>query len=296
MSKFITGKELEQAISSIIWDAKEKLLIVSPYIKLDNYFQKLFDNHKFRHDLPIIIVFGKNENEVHRSLSKDDFEFFKKFPNISIVYVRNLHAKYYGNEKKGVITSINLYDHSFKNNIEFGVYTEQTILSTLAGQFTSNPDNDAWNYCWDIAHDNDVIFIKRPVYENKTFIINLGKNYLKSEVLLDYTDSFYGARINDYTPRRLNEYGDYISANENNVEMPSRKDVEKENFRKSVNDINTGYCIRTGERIPFNPKQPLSKFAWNTWSQFGNIDFPEKFCHKTGKPSYGKTSMRNPIL
>jgi len=25
-------------------------------------------------------------------------------------------------------------------------------------------------------------------------------------------------------------------------------------------------------------------------------DFQESFCHGTGKPSYGKTSMRNPIL
>ena len=31
-NKFITGKELEEAIYDIIWKAEEKLLIVSPYI------------------------------------------------------------------------------------------------------------------------------------------------------------------------------------------------------------------------------------------------------------------------
>ncbi|WNJ17160.1 hypothetical protein [Pontibacter sp. G13] len=36
--------------------------------------------------------------------------------------------------------------------------------------------------------------------------------------------------------------------------------------------------------------------AWKTWAQFGNYDFPEKYCHKTGKESYGKTSMAKPIL
>ena len=45
MSKFITGLELEETISKIIWETKETLLIVSPFIKLDDYFKKLFDNH-----------------------------------------------------------------------------------------------------------------------------------------------------------------------------------------------------------------------------------------------------------
>ena len=114
MSKFITGLELEETISKIIWETKETLLIVSPFIKLDDFFKKLFDNHLNNPKIHILIVFGKNENNISRSLSKNDFEYFKKFLNISIIYVPNLHAKYYGNEKKGVITSINLYDYSFK--------------------------------------------------------------------------------------------------------------------------------------------------------------------------------------
>lgn len=118
MAKFVTGEELEKVVYDIIWDAENTLIIVSPYIKLDQYFQRLFDKHSNNPKLHIIIVFGKNEGAVNRSLSKQDFDFFKKFLNVSIVYVPNLHAKYYGNEKKGVIPSINLYDYSFKNNIE----------------------------------------------------------------------------------------------------------------------------------------------------------------------------------
>ena len=38
MAKFITGKELEDAVYSIIWDAEQTLMIVSPFVKLDNYF------------------------------------------------------------------------------------------------------------------------------------------------------------------------------------------------------------------------------------------------------------------
>ena len=294
MGKFITGNELEEAVCDIIWEAETHLFIVSPFIKLDNYFKKLFDKHQHNHELAITVIFGKNENKVHKSLSKEDFDFFKKFPNITIIYVPELHGKYYGNEQKGVITSINLYDYSFKNNIEFGVFSEQTILNSLTDRFTTNADKDAWNTCWNLAEENDIIFVRRPVYENKTFIINLGKNYLKSETLVDYTDYFYGRINKKYKPLRLDDFPEYISANDNKETKPAREDIE-EPKKKKIQKV-TGYCIRTGENIPFNPNQPLSKEAWKIWSQFSNVDFPEKYCHKTGKPSYGKTSMRNPIL
>ena len=128
MSKFITGKDLEDTVYDIIWEAKETLLIVSPFVKLDDYFKELFDKHKNEPNLHLIVVFGKNENAVRKSLSKDDFDYFKKFLNISIIYVPNLHAKYFGNEQKGVITSINLYDYSFKNNIELSYISSILIF------------------------------------------------------------------------------------------------------------------------------------------------------------------------
>lgn len=59
MSQFITGKRLEDTIYDIIWEAQETLLIVSPFIKLDDYFKKLFDKHQHNPDIHIILVFGK---------------------------------------------------------------------------------------------------------------------------------------------------------------------------------------------------------------------------------------------
>ena len=71
------------------------LLIVSPFIKLDDYFKELFDKHKNNPKIHLILVFGKNENDIKRSMSKSDFDYFNKFLNVSIIYVPNLHAKYY---------------------------------------------------------------------------------------------------------------------------------------------------------------------------------------------------------
>ena len=73
MSKFLTGKELEKVVYDIIWEAQENLIIVSPFIKLDDYFKKLFENHLNNPRLNIIIVFGKNEGnkQKRRVLIKD---------------------------------------------------------------------------------------------------------------------------------------------------------------------------------------------------------------------------------
>ena len=57
-----------------------------------------------------------------------------------------------------------------------------------------------------------------------------------------------------------------------------------------------GYCIRTGIPIPFNPSRPLSYEAYLQWEEYGNIDYPEKFCHFSGEPSQGENSFRYPVL
>ena len=285
MAKFITGENLENAVYEIIWEAESNLLIVSPFIKLDDYFKRLFDKHMNNPKLHILIVFGKNEKEVSRSLSKNDFDYFKKFLNVSIVYIPNLHAKYYGNEKKGVITSINLYDYSFKNNVEFGVYSEINILS----KFTTNADNEAWQTCYELAEKNEAIFIKRPVFEKKILSSLLGKNYIKSDTLHDTTEKFYSSwnRNRDNQIKTLEDFPFELELGSEQNIRPNRAEIE---------NPTKGFCIRTGEKIEFNLKKPFTYQAYRSWASFGNENYPENFCHKTGKPSNGKTSMRKPIL
>ena len=57
-----------------------------------------------------------------------------------------------------------------------------------------------------------------------------------------------------------------------------------------------GYCIRTGVEIPFDIEKPMSYQAYKSWSKYGDADFPEKYCHFSGDPSNGETSINKPIL
>jgi hypothetical protein len=295
MSTFLTGAELNNAIYDIIWNAEEQLIIVSPFIKLDDYFKELFLKHKYSHKLNIMIIFGKNEGSPSKSLRSEDFDFFKQFINISIIYCPNLHAKYYANEESGILSSINLYDSSFKNNIEYGVIYEQGTLSTL----TNNVDKSAWKFTFELTEKNPAIFIKVPVYE-KSFLGSLigQKSYLESEILLDETDLMLKSWSKwEKEPKKfVIDFPEEIIGNERHTKRPERSSVTH-NERSVINvQTNVGFCIRTGVEIPFNPQKPMSDKAYKSWNQFKNPDYEESYCHKTGKKSYGKTYMRKPIL
>ncbi|WP_114778722.1 phospholipase D family protein [Botryobacter ruber] len=291
MSKFITGKELSEAVDTIIWKAKEEILLVSPYIKLDAHFKELFEKQRHNHKLHILLIFGKNEGRVDKSFNKTDIDYFKQFPNISIIYVPNLHAKYYANEKMGVVTSINLYDYSFKNNIEFGVLYENKLLS----KFTGNNDNEVWNTCKDLAEANAVVYINRPMYADYD-------DYRSSKVLLDLTEALYKGQAVPKSGKKLADFEDELDFDKVYSEMPTRQSEQKQTAAayspKPVAEKTfvPGYCIRTGVKIPFNPKAPLCHDAYKSWAQFKNEDFKEKYCHYSGEASNGETSVRRPIL
>lgn len=69
-----------------------------------------------------------------------------------------------------------------------------------------------------------------------------------------------------------------------------------ENTKPSTAKKNTGYCIRSGVEIPFNVEKPLSYEAFKKWNEFGDPDYPEKYCHFSGETTNGETSVSRPIL
>ena len=65
MSTFLTGKELENKLTDIIWNSKKYVVIVSPFIKLDDYVKSVFEKIKREIDCLIITdVHVENQCEV----------------------------------------------------------------------------------------------------------------------------------------------------------------------------------------------------------------------------------------
>ena len=82
MAKFLTGNELNSELEKLFEQAEEQIILISPYIKLHDRFASTLRTKKENSKLEIIIVFGKNEEDLSRSMKQEDFNFFKDFPNI----------------------------------------------------------------------------------------------------------------------------------------------------------------------------------------------------------------------
>jgi len=270
MAKFLKGNELNSEIGKIFENAEHNLILISPYIKLHHRYADELKSKVHNDKLSIIIVFGKNEKDITKSLTSADLEFFKQFPDIEIRYEKRLHAKFYANESAQILTSMNLYDFSQDENIEAGIKTEFSSLGNLASKIISsekNIDQDAWDYFNKVIDHSELLFKNNPEYESG--MLGLTKKYKGYKNEIDKISEHFSKTSSSktYTPKTV-----------------------------TSNEIIDGYCIRTGDKIPFNIQKPYSDKAYKSWAQYKNPNYKEKYCHKTGKSSDGKTSMSNPIL
>jgi hypothetical protein len=127
--KLLTGKNIFNALVEIIDEADETLIIVSPFIKLDNlkgdlkkFVEKLKEKSRIveLHTRPKGHDKGVEEIYTVEKLSK----IFTGISPDHIYFNKNLHAKLYFNGKKALITSMNLLDYSIENSIEIGYLTD----------------------------------------------------------------------------------------------------------------------------------------------------------------------------
>jgi hypothetical protein len=299
MAEFFTGTALDGKLTDIIWEAKKELIILSPFIRLDDYCKSIFKKLKNKPELEIIIVFGKNEGETQRSLTPADLELFKEFSNITIIYCSNLHAKYYANESEALLTSLNLLGKSMTDNVEYGISFQNSKL-TLDKLYT-----DSIGYTNGVILDNPIIFLKRPIFKKTNF--GLSKKYVESIILCDVTEALY--RNRDFEKKYYKDFDlELLESDDKPVRaefIPEEKIVEKKQYPiKNVKTSNNyrnqepelGFCIRTGQQIPFDIKRPYCLEAYRTWANFENWNYQENYCHRTGRNANGRTSMSNPVL
>lgn len=235
MAKFINTKKAVSEIESLIRQAGENLILISPYLKLSKDFRELLQYRNSK-DKITTIVFGKQE------LKPDEMRFLQSLRFVILKFNEDLHAKCYVNDDKMIITSLNLYEFSMLNNKEMGILLDKT----------------------DPADEQ----VFREALEEVDFIKETSQKF---EWVSPTPEAASASPAKQTTPK--------TSSRPAEVSAPSM-----------------GFCIRTGAPIPFNIERPLSYEAYKKWNEFGNPDYPEKFCHFSGEPSEGETSVSRPIL
>lgn len=114
MPQFLTTAGTSHIIEDIIIKAKSELVLITPYLKLSRIlFERLTDaNHR---GVRIQLVYGKSE------LQLSERQQLNALTNIKLLFLGNLHAKCYFNESTLIVSSMNLYEFSEKNNREMGI-------------------------------------------------------------------------------------------------------------------------------------------------------------------------------
>ena len=148
------------------------------------------------------------------------------------------------NEYEGVITSLNLYEHSQKNNWEMGV------------RFSKEDDSE--------LYDGALKEVKKII----AFIANSSE---KSSVSSTYNRDYRTSGGDKYQKSKMSP----ILKN-----TPKKGFLEK--ALDSVLG-ETGYCIRCGEYIDYNLEKPYCPEHFKSWAKYKNENYQEKYCHMCGE-------------
>ena len=124
MAKFLNTSATNYFLEELIKDAKERLILISPFLKLNDRIKELLTD-KNRLKIDVRIVYGKSE------LQPEEISWLKELTYIRTSFCKNLHAKCYMNEEMCIIASLNLYEFSQVNNNEMGVLIRRSEDSEL---------------------------------------------------------------------------------------------------------------------------------------------------------------------
>ena len=113
MAKFLDRRGVSYHLGEIIKKAQQRLYLISPFLKVSKDLKELLETK--RPSVDIRVIFGKSE------LQPDESEWLEGLDFVKTSYRENLHAKCYLNEDEALLTSMNLYEFSERNNDEMGI-------------------------------------------------------------------------------------------------------------------------------------------------------------------------------
>jgi hypothetical protein len=114
--KLIKPSEISGEIMTLLEEADEKVILVSPYCKFSKWY-KLLRKFEELQERRIPVEFYVREGE-HASIAEVEAVGFDP------IVIPGLHSKIYLNEKFGIVSSMNLLLSSDTNSLEIGYKTE----------------------------------------------------------------------------------------------------------------------------------------------------------------------------
>ena len=156
MAKFLDTMEITSSLQRILKNAKDKVVLISPYIDICSRYKSLIEEKNENH-IQVYIVWGKKKKQF--KFDNETKDWIKSMDFVEETFNKDLHAKCYLNEEEAIITSMNLYEASQKN-VEMGVL------------LTKKDDSEAYDNLWKevrriIKEKPNVIFVQKKSTSKK---------------------------------------------------------------------------------------------------------------------------------
>lgn len=143
MVKFLNTEKLKFWIKELILTSEKEVVIIVPYIKIS---EKMYDALKTADDRGVKLTIIYREDK----LSSFEKQKIKSLNNLNLLHHPNVHCKCYYNGELIIISSMNLYEYSEKNNREMGVLASKGNIDKKKSGFNNINNNELF---YDAIHE-----------------------------------------------------------------------------------------------------------------------------------------------
>jgi len=172
-------------------------------------------------------------------LNEDDLHFFNGLNNLKLLHCDNLHSKCYLNEKEGLITSMNLHEHSQTHNWEMGI------------KFSKQIDFEIYN---DVKKELSHLLSSSQSHTPKQKVQETKQNNRSS-----YPPK--SSQKPAYKPKEAPNKGLFDKILDSVI-------------GEEAHCIRCGTLMHK-----FDLRKPLCEKCYSSWAEHKNIRYKEKFCH-----------------
>jgi len=202
--KIIPYLEISSKITTLIDSAEKELFIVSPFVNIDKW-EKMKDCLSRARNKNVKIWFYVRKNAEHNNYS---LRYLYEI-GINPIFIENLHAKLYVNERYGIVSSLNLYYYSDIKSIDIGYQTENTEERTELIDFIDKAvrrdevrqiDNNLYNHNYNRSYNNKNTYANSEKRFLEDIYLRFKNKYTDVE-FASYDLSFYSKNLFSFAAR-----------------------------------------------------------------------------------------------
>lgn len=263
MPGIVDTPDLNSAIAHMTEDARKFILVVSPYLKINDRLRRTLAIADTR-GVKTFFIYGKKE------MNSDTYDWIKTLENSSIAFIPQLHAKLYLMEFAGIIMTMNLYTFSQVNNEELGVIFEkkynrsdfkELVFHSLRLIDSSKKEYGPWD-------DSDIRKLMGGIFSNK-FKKPIERSMYDTETEVSVDEQ---PILEDSSTRAC-------------LKSPQAEVISETTFKSR-----RCHCIRCGRIIPSDHPFVYCGRCLESWKKYSNFGYTEQqghcyICNKENRSS-----------